>query len=152
MYLGKIVEIGAAQEVYAQPLHPYTQALLSAVPIPDPRENAAREQIILEGDVPSPANPPSGLPLPHPLPDRDRDLLEVEPRAGRLRRRHLAACHHPVRASRPGRGAARPLVLSEARPGLSALRHSLDRPESITQRGSGTFWRSGSALRFAIRA
>ena len=59
MYLGKIVEIGPADEVYANPIHPYTLSLLSAVPIPDPRANAARKQIILEGDVPSPANPPS---------------------------------------------------------------------------------------------
>ncbi|MDQ3572273.1 MAG: dipeptide ABC transporter ATP-binding protein [Actinomycetota bacterium] len=58
MYLGKIVEIGSADEVYANPVHPYTEALLSAVPIPDPRLNAQRSERILEGDVPSPANPP----------------------------------------------------------------------------------------------
>jgi len=60
MYLGNIVEVGEADDVYHDPLHPYTQALLSSVPIPDPKTARVKKRIVLEGELPSPINPPSG--------------------------------------------------------------------------------------------
>jgi len=92
MYLGRIVELSESGELYRNPLMPYTQALLSAVPIPDPR--AKRTRITLEGDVPSPANPPSGCPFhprcQHPL--KDQDCAEIVPPLADKGGGHFAAC------------------------------------------------------------
>ena len=96
MYLGKIVELSPAEELYERPIMPYTEALLSAVPIPDPRESAARERIVLEGDVPSPVNPPSGCRF-HPRCRYATDICsEVEPPLVDYGNEHFAACHHPL--------------------------------------------------------
>jgi oligopeptide transport system ATP-binding protein len=96
MYLGKIVELSPAEELYERPIHPYTEALLSAVPIPDPL--AQRERIVLEGDVPSPINPPGGCHF-HP---RCRYATAIcatdEPPLIPHATGHLAACHHPLNA------------------------------------------------------
>jgi oligopeptide transport system ATP-binding protein len=102
MYLGKIVEISPAEELYRHPVHPYTEALLSAVPVPDPELSARREQIVLEGDVPSPVAPPSGCRF-HP---RCRYATEIcareePPLVMHGSQGHLAACHHPLSLSEP---------------------------------------------------
>ena len=69
MYLGKLMEFSDRADLYVNPLHPYTMALLSAVPIPDPRVERQRKRIILKGDLPSPVNIPVGVPLPYALSD-----------------------------------------------------------------------------------
>jgi oligopeptide transport system ATP-binding protein len=96
MYLGKIVELSPAQELYERPIMPYTEALLSAVPIPDPDLSDARERIVLQGDVPSPINPPSGCRF-HPRCRYMTDICrEVEPPLVHYGNGHYAACHHPL--------------------------------------------------------
>ena len=96
MYLGRMAELGEADEVYTRPTHPYTQALLSAVPVPDPTLRGKREQIVLVGDVPSPANPPSGCRFhTRCWKAQDRcttDEPQLELRADGLAE-HLSACH-----------------------------------------------------------
>ena len=94
MYLGKIVELGPVDEVYDNPQHPYTQALLSAVPVPDPAVEENRQRIIISGDLPNPANPPTGCNFNTRCPvafnlcyeDPDPPLIEVHPQ-------HYVACH-----------------------------------------------------------
>jgi oligopeptide/dipeptide ABC transporter ATP-binding protein len=96
MYLGKLVELSPAEDLYQRPIMPYTEALLSAVPIPDPDLSHARERIVLEGDVPSPINPPSGCRF-HPRCRYMTDICrEVEPPLANYGNGHFAACHHPL--------------------------------------------------------
>ena len=96
MYLGRIVEVAESDDLYRQPRHPYTKALLSAVPRPDPVGRESRERIVLEGDVPSPSDPPSGCAFhprcPHPR--KDDSCAGAYPAMDGGERGHFAACHH----------------------------------------------------------
>jgi oligopeptide transport system ATP-binding protein len=94
MYLGKIVETGTGSQIYERPTHPYTQALLSAVPVPDPRLRGHHNPIVLSGDVPSPADPPAGCSF-HTRCWKAQPVCADKPPALTLRERsdHPSACH-----------------------------------------------------------
>jgi oligopeptide/dipeptide ABC transporter ATP-binding protein len=112
MYLGKLMEVSPAEELYTKPIHPYTSALLSAIPIPDPEENRRRERMVpreggmprsgvplLGGEPPNPISPPPGCVF-HPRCPRASEICRtVEPPLVRYPNGHLAACHHPMNVS-----------------------------------------------------
>jgi oligopeptide/dipeptide ABC transporter ATP-binding protein len=95
MYLGKIVELSPARELYSKPIHPYTQALLAAIPIPDPEENRARERVVVGGEPPNPVDPPPGCRFHTRCPHATDVCKEVEPPLSEYPGGHMAACHHP---------------------------------------------------------
>jgi oligopeptide/dipeptide ABC transporter ATP-binding protein len=121
MYLGKLMEVSPAEELYSKPIHPYTSALLGAIPIPDPHENRARERPIVSGEPPNPISPPSGCRFHTRCPRATEVCRTVEPQLTEYAGGHLAACHHPqnvaaeevAAASRSG---TTPLSAGDVRP------------------------------------
>jgi oligopeptide transport system ATP-binding protein len=113
MYLGKIVELADGKEVYRDPLMPYTRALISAVPVPDPKIEATRERIILRGDVPSPINPPPGCHFHTRCPFAIDDCKMIVPALVEIKPQHFAAC---IRINKE-----HPDVEQNAKEGLGAI-------------------------------
>jgi oligopeptide/dipeptide ABC transporter ATP-binding protein len=125
MYLGKLMEVSPAEELYTKPIHPYTSALLAAIPIPDPEQNRRRERIVVSGEPPNPINPPSGCVFHPRCPRATKICREVEPPLVTYPNGHLAACHHPLNVSAVEIGAATtdetsPLSSGDEMPSVSA--------------------------------
>ncbi|MGH2871230.1 MAG: ABC transporter ATP-binding protein [Solirubrobacteraceae bacterium] len=95
MYLGKLMEVSPAEELYAKPIHPYTHALLAAIPIPDPKLNRSRERTVIGGEPPNPINPPSGCRFHTRCLHATEICATAEPPLTEYAGGHLAACHHP---------------------------------------------------------
>ena len=97
MYLGHLVELGTSEDVYSHSMHPYSEALLSAVPIPDPNLEKEKKRIILEGDVPSPIDLPAGCPFAGRCRYATEECKSTKPQLVEAKPGHFVACHHPVK-------------------------------------------------------
>jgi oligopeptide/dipeptide ABC transporter ATP-binding protein len=137
MYLGKVMELSPAEELYAKPIHPYSAALLASIPLPDPRENRTRARTVLGGEPPDPVAPPSGCRFHTRCPRATEVCRAVEPPLTEYAGGHLAACHHPLNVTPAEVTGARrsplsPATAGDARPGSSAGPTTDDaRPASI---------------------
>jgi oligopeptide/dipeptide ABC transporter ATP-binding protein len=124
MYLGKLMEIAPAEELYTKPIHPYTSVLLGAIPIPDPKQNRARERVVVTGEPPNPISPPPGCRFHTRCPRATEICRTVEPQLTEYPGGHLAACHHPQHVTageiaQATRSEASPLSAGDAAPDTS---------------------------------
>jgi oligopeptide/dipeptide ABC transporter ATP-binding protein len=126
MYLGKIVELSAAEELYSKPIHPYTQNLLGSIPIPDPKLSRQRERNIAIGELPSPVDPPPGCRFNTRCRFATDVCRAVEPRLTLYPGGHLAACHHPLNLTRSDRAAGVRSIDSPISAGIEAPEMALD--------------------------
>ena len=123
MYLGKVVELSPAEELYSRPVHPYTVSLLAAIPIPDPALSRSRARVITRGELPSPIDPPPGCRFHTRCPGATDICRQVEPPLTRYQGGHEAACHHPLNVSQSDIAAA-------ARSPASSLSAGPDLPQA----------------------
>jgi oligopeptide/dipeptide ABC transporter ATP-binding protein len=142
MYLGKVMELSPAAELYRKPIHPYTQALLSAIPIPDPQENRARERGVIAGEPPNPVSPPPGCRFHTRCPWATEVCREVEPPLAEYPGGHLAACHHPRNVSQAEISAAvrsplSPLSAGQLMPGQQVPASGAEESQ-VAARAGGT--------------
>jgi oligopeptide/dipeptide ABC transporter ATP-binding protein len=134
MYLGRIVELADKETLFTKPLHPYTEALLAAAPVPDPR--ARREKLIIEGDVPSPINPPKGCHFHTRCPYAEPRCRTLEPRLREIAPNHWAACHlrepgAPPATLKPTKEA--PVSLNQASDRFGRREASQDVPTAVAR-------------------
>ncbi len=117
LYLGKMMELSPSEELYTKPIHPYSSALLAAIPIPDPKENRERTRTKVSGEVPSPIDPPAGCRFAGRCPRASDICRQVEPQLTEYAGGHVAACHHPQNVTAEEVAAAKRSPLSPASSG-----------------------------------
>jgi oligopeptide/dipeptide ABC transporter ATP-binding protein len=150
MYLGKLMELSPARELYTKPIHPYTEALLEAIPIPDPEENSRRERNTIGGEPPNPINPPSGCRFHTRCPHATEVCRAVEPPMAEYGGGHVAACHHPRNVTAEEVSAARrsplsPLSAGQEMPSANGAGRAAGTPSASSAPGaSGASGASGA--------